>query len=90
MNELKNFIINLDKLDELNFKKFNSSDFQFVNIKLNEILKEFKLKLDNNEIDLKNKESKNIFLKIISKIESIEQKIIPKADLLNSFSKSKV
>ena len=90
MNELKNFIINLDKLDELNFKKFNSSDFQFVNIKLNEILKEFKLKLDNNEIDLKNKESKNIFLKIISKIECIEQKIIPKADLLNSFSKSKV
>ena len=90
MNELKNFIINLDKLDELNFKKFNSSAFQFVNIKLNEILKEFKLKLDNNEIDLKNKESKNIFLKIISKIESIEQKIIPKADLLNSFSKSKV
>ena len=88
MNELQNFIANLDKLEELNFKKFNSSDIESVNKKLDNFLKEFKIKLDNNEIDLRNKENENILFNVISKIENIEQKILPKAELLSSFSKS--
>ena len=88
MNELQNFIANLDKLEELNFKKFNSSDIESVNKKLDDFLRVFKIKLDNNEIDLRNKENKNILFNVISKIENIEQKILPKAELLSSFSKS--
>ena len=87
MNELQNFLFNLNKLEELNFKKFNSSDFAFVNKKLDDIINDFKIKLENNEIDLRNKENKNIFSQIISKIEYIEQKISPKAELLDTFSK---
>ena len=88
MNELQNFIANLDKLEELNFKKFNSSDLESVNKKLDDFLRDFKIKLDNNEIDLRNKENENILFNVISKIENIEQKILPKAELLSSFSKS--
>tara|TARA_B100001063_G_scaffold131614_1_gene123044 strand:- start:175 stop:447 length:273 start_codon:yes stop_codon:yes gene_type:complete len=88
MNELQNFIANLDKLEELNFKKFNSSDLESVNKKLDDFLRDFKIKLDNNEIDLRNKENENILFDVISKIENIEQKILPKAELLSSFSKS--
>ena len=90
MNELQNLLFNLNKLEELNFKKFNSSDFETVNKKLNDIIIDFKVKLENNEIDLRNKESNNIISKIISKIEYIEQKIAPKAELLNAFSKSTI
>ena len=88
MNDLQNLFSSLDELDELNIKKFNSSSLKLVNKNLEDILKELKIKLNNNEIDLRNKKSKNIFLQIVSKIEDIEQKIIPKAELLNSFSKS--
>ena len=88
MNDLQNFNIYLERLEKLNFKKFNSTDFEYVNQKLDHIIKEFKIKLDNNEINLKNKVSKDMYLKIISKIEHIEQKILPKAELLNLFSKS--
>ena len=88
MNDLQNFLANLDELDELNVKKFNSSSFKLLNKNLEDILKELKIKINNNEIDLRNKKSKNIFLQIVSKIEDIEQKILPKAELLNSFSKS--
>ena len=87
MNELQNFLFNLNKLEELSFKKFNSSDFAFVNKKLDDIINDFKIKLENNEIDLRNKENKIIFSQIISKIEYIEQKISPKAELLDTFSK---
>ena len=88
MNDLQNFLANLDKLEEININKFNPSNFESVNKKLADSLKELKIKLNNNEIDLRNKEIKSIFLKIISRIEHIEQKILPKAELLNLFSKS--
>ena len=90
MDDLHYFLTNLNKLEELNLKKFNSSELHSMNKKIDDLIKEFKIKLDNNEIDLKNKKSKNIFLEIISKIDDIEQKILPKAELLKSFSKSLV
>ena len=90
MDDLQYFLINLNKLEELNLKKFNSSELHSMNKKIDDLIKEFNIKLDNNEIDLKNKKSKNIFLEIISKIDDIEQKVLPKAELLNSFSKSLV
>jgi uncharacterized protein YjfI (DUF2170 family) len=33
---------------------------------------------------------KNMFLEIISKIESLQDKMIPKAEIINSFSKSQL
>jgi len=33
-------------------------------------------------------ENKNLIMEIISKIEVLEDKIIPKAEIINSFSKS--
>ena len=88
MNKLQKTHSILDNLDELNKSKFNSSDFVSLN-------KEFQLTLDEiveerkadptKEITI---DDKNNFFDLISKIESLEAKILPKAYLMDSFSKS--
>jgi|TARA_B110000971_G_scaffold106932_1_gene109593 hypothetical protein len=75
------------------FEKLNSKKFNFNNIKdVNELLD-----LDLNQyanIDKENiksnssNEHKDLILNIISKIDTLESKILPKADLMNSFSKN--
>ena len=88
MNKLQKVYSILNKLDELNKSKFNSSDFFSLN-------KEFQLTLDEigeqRKVDVTKEisaeDKKNIF-DLISKIESLEAKIFPKADIMNSFSKS--
>lgn len=90
MNKIEEFTFILGKLEELDKDKFNSSEFQKVNNKLQELLVEIttnkkELQSDNFFLD-----NKNIFLEIISKIESLEEKIIPKAEIINSFSESQV
>ena len=90
MNKIEEFTSILGKLEELDKDKFNSSEFQKVNNKLQELLVEIstnkkELQSDNFFLD-----NKNIFLEIISKIESLQEKIIPKAEIINSFSESQV
>ena len=90
MNKIEEFTSILGKLEELDKDKFNSSEFQKVNNKLQELLVEIstnkkELQSDNFFLD-----NKNIFLEIISKIESLQEKIIPKAEIINSFSRSQV
>ena len=90
MNKIEEFTSILGKLEELDKDKFNSFEFQKVNNKLQELLVEIsankkELQSDNFFLD-----NKNIFLEIISKIESLQEKIIPKAEIINSFSKSQV
>ena len=90
MNKIEEFTSILGKLEELDKDKFNSSEFQKVNNELQELLVEIstnkkELQLDNFFLD-----NKNIFLEIISKIESLQEKIIPKAEIINSFSESQV
>ena len=90
MNKIEEFTSILGKLEELDKDKFNSSEFQKVNNKLQELLVEIstnkkELQSDNFFLD-----NKNIFLETISKIESLQEKIIPKAEILNSFSESQV
>jgi hypothetical protein len=88
MNKLQKTHSIVDKLDELNKCKFNSSDFVSLN-------KEFQLTLDeiveerkaNPKKEITTDDKNNIF-DLISKIESLEAKILPKAYLMNSFSKS--
>ena len=90
MNKIEEFTSILGKLEELDKDKFNSSEFQKVNNKLQELLVEIstikkELQSDNFFLD-----NRNIFLEIISKIESLQEKIIPKAEIINSFAKSQV
>jgi hypothetical protein len=90
MNNIEEFTSLLNNLDELDKKKFNSSEFQIVNNKLQKLLDEIasrkaELQKDNFFLD-----NKNMFLEIISKIESLQDKMIPKAEIINSFSKSQL
>jgi len=90
MNKIEEFTSLLNNLDELDKKKFNSSEFQIVNNKLQKLLDEIasrKLELQKDNFFLDNK---NMFLEIISKIESLQDKMIPKAEIINSFSKSQL
>ena len=90
MNKIEEFTSILGKLEELDKDKFNPSEFKKINNKLQELLVEIstnkkELQLDNFFLD-----NKNIFLEIISKIESLQEKIIPKAEIISSFSESQV
>jgi hypothetical protein len=90
MNKIEEFTSLLNNLDELDKKKFNPSEFQIVNNKLQKLLDEIasrkaELQKDNFFLD-----NKNMFLEIISKIESLQDKMIPKAEIINSFSKSQL
>ena len=90
MNKIEEFTSLLNNLDELDKKKFNPSEFQVVNNKLQKLLDEMasrkaELQKDNFFLD-----HKNMFLEIISKIESLQDKMIPKAEIINSFSKSQL
>ena len=90
MNKIEEFTSLLNNLDELDKKKFNSSEFQIVNNKLQKLLDEIasmKVELQKVNFFLDNK---NMFLEIISKIESLQDKMIPKAEIINSFSKSQL
>ena len=90
MNKIEEFTSLLNDLDELDKKKFNYSEFQVINNKLQKLLDELasrKVELQKDNFFLDNK---NMFLEIISKIESLQDKMIPKAEIINSFSKSQL
>ena len=90
MNKIEEFTSILERLEELDREKFNSSEFQKVNNKLQELLAE----ISTNKEELKSEnfflDNKNIFLETISKIESLQEKIIPKAEIIDSFSRSQI
>ena len=90
MNKIEEFTSILGRLEELDKEKFNSSEFQKVNNKLQDLLDE----ISTNKEDLQSEnfilDNKNIFLEIISKIESLQEKILPKAEIIDSFSRSQV
>ena len=79
----------LNSLDNINNKRFSFEKFKEVNSQFEKILMELK----SNEETLKtNKSSQDyiyIFNNILNKIDMLETKILPKANLLDSFSKSK-
>ena len=78
----------LDMLDEANNSRFTSEKFKEANSQIENIL----IELKSNEQIFKNNSSKDykyVIKNILSKIEKLETKILPKANLLASFSKSK-
>ena len=79
----------LNELDEINNMRFSSQKFKEVNSKIEDILLELK---SNEQIFKNNKSSEdyiNSFTKLLNKIDTLETKILPKANLLITFSKSK-
>lgn len=88
MNELQKTYSILNRLEEMDKSKFNSSDFVSLNSDLKSSLDSFvKNREEKNTKDL-SIEDKKFVVDLISKIEFLEARILPKADLINSFSKS--
>ena len=90
MNKIEEFTSLLKTLEELNKKKFSSSEFEIVNSKLQKFLDEIALRKVELQKDNFFLDNKNMFLEIISKIESLQDKMIPKAEIINLFSKSQL
>ena len=80
--------LNLNKLEKLNKNKFSSFDFKEVNHQLETALNQLVSTININQEKTLNSEEQVFLQKILSKIEKLELKILPKANLLNSFSKS--
>ena len=88
INKFKILDESLNMLAKADNNKFVSEKFKEANTQIEKIL----LELKSNEQNLKNnlsKDYKNIIQNVLSKIEKLETKILPKANLLTSFSKLK-
>ena len=80
---------NLNKLDEINKMIFSFENFKEINSQIEKILVDLKSNEETLKINKSSQEYINIFNNILNKIDMIETKILPKANLLASFSKSK-
>ena len=88
IDKLNKSDLNLNKLEELDKNKFSPNNFKYVNQQLEAIVSQI---LSSMNIDSEKTLStdEQVFLEnILSKIEKLETKILPKANLLNSFSQS--
>ena len=88
IEKLKKTYAILNSLEELNSKKFVANEIKNINELLNVDLHQYKdtNKLSNSSIF--SNEEKELISNIIFKIDSLESKILPKANLVNSFSDS--
>ena len=80
---------NLNKLDEINNMSFSFENFKEINSQIEKILVDLKSNEETLKINKFSQEYINIFNNILNKIDMLETKILPKANLLASFSKSK-
>ena len=80
---------NLNKLDEINNMSFSFENFKEINSQIEKILVDLKSNEETLKINKSSQEYINIFNNILNKIDILETKILPKANLLSSFSKSK-
>jgi len=78
----------LNSFEDLNSKKFNFNNIKVINELLDLNLNQY-ANIDKESIksNLSN-EHKDVILNIISKIDTLESKILPKANLMNSFSEN--
>ena len=88
IDKLDTIDLNLNKLEELNKNKFSSLDFKEVNQQLEIVMSELVSSINIDQEKTLNPEEQVFLQKILNKIEKLELKILPKANLLNSFSKS--
>ena len=80
---------NLNKLDEINNMSFSFENFKEINSQIEKILVDLKSNEETLKINKSSQEYIKIFNNILNKIDMLETKILPKANLLDSFSKSK-
>ena len=80
---------NLNKLDEINNMSFSFENFKEINSQIEKILVDLKANEETLDLNKSDEEYTNIFNNILNKIDMLETKILPKANLLASFSKSK-
>ena len=80
---------NLNKLHEINNTSFSFENFKEINSQIDKILVDLKSNEETLKINKSSQEYFNIFNNILNKIDMLETKILPKANLLASFSKSK-
>ena len=88
IDKLETIDLNLNKLEELNKNKFSSIDFNEVNQELETVISQIVSTINFGEEKTLNSEEQVFLQKILCKIEKLELKILPKANLLNAFSKS--
>ena len=89
IDKLKILDENLNKLDEINKMIFSFENFKEINSQIEKILVDLKSNEETLKINKSSQEYINIFNNILNKIDILESKILPKANLLASFSKSK-
>ena len=87
IEKLKNTYDILNSLDNQNSKKFLSSEFKVLNEILDSDLRSY-IKVDNQLEAKFSIEEKALISNIIYKIEELEAKMLPKANLINSFADS--
>ena len=76
----------LDKLDEINRNRFLFEKFKEINSEIEKILLEIKSNQSHEEINKFSEEHITIFKNLLNKIDKLEVKILPKANLLETFS----
>ena len=88
IDKLNKLDLGLMKLEELDKDRFSFSNFKELNLQLENAVNEVMAAI-NTDLEKNPSVDEQVFLeKILSKIEKLESKILPKANLLNSFSKS--
>ena len=88
IKKLKNTYDILNLLEDQNSKRFVSSVFKDINKTLDLDLKQYESVNKKSDISNFSNEEKELISNIIHKIEELETKILPKANLINSFSDS--
>ena len=88
IKKLKDTYDILNLLEDQNSKRFVSSVFKDINKTLDLDLKQYESVNKESEISNFSNEEKELISNIICKIEELETKILPKANLINSFSDS--
>ena len=68
---------------------FSFENFKKINSQIEKTLVDLKSNEETLKINKSSQEYINIFNNILNKIDMLETKILPKANLLSSFSKSK-
>ena len=88
IDKLNKLDLNLNKLEELDKNKFSSNNFKEVNHQLEVTVSQIVDSMNTCFEKTLSMEEQVFLKKILSKIEKLETKILPKANLLNSFSQS--
>ena len=90
LQKFENLDAALNKLDEINKQSFLFENFKQVNSQIENILSEINSNELNEQKIIYTEDYRNILRNMLNKIDRLESKIIPKANLLEEFSKSNI